>query len=45
MKVKIKNIYCIICGKYKKLKNLTVPYKFKRKLFLFIICAKCNNED
>ena len=38
-KVKIKNIYCVICGKYR------VLYTFDKILVLSIICGKCGNED
>ena len=36
-------VYCIICGKYRKLKNLTI-YIFE-KTILSIICSKCKNKD
>ena len=35
-KVKMKVFYCVICGKYRKLKHLKV---------LSIICSKCKNEE
>ena len=36
-------VYCIICGKYRKLKNPTI-YIFE-KTVLSIICSKCKNKD
>ena len=41
----MKKIYCVICGKYKKFKNLKTSYIFEKTLIIFIICSKCENED
>ena len=41
----MKKIYCVICGKSKKLKNPKIAYIFKKTLLLPIICSKCENED
>ena len=43
--MKIKTIYCVICGKYRKFKNLKISYIFEKTLVLSIICSKCENED
>ena len=42
----MKKICCIKCNKYRKFKNLKLPYILDIKLFVFIICDKCgsNNE-
>ena len=45
LKVKIKNIYCIVCGKYKKFKNPKISYSLDKILVLSIICSKCSNEN
>ena len=37
-------IYCIICGKYIKFKNLKISYIFE-KAVLSITCSKYDNED
>ena len=44
-KVKMKNRYRIICGKYRKFKNPKISYTFEETLVLSIICSKCKNED
>ena len=44
-KVKMKKIYCIICGKYKKFLNPKISYIFDKTLFLSIIYSKCGIED
>ena len=41
----MKKIYCIVCGKYRKFKNPKISYKFKKTLFLSIICSKSGNID
>ena len=38
--MRLKNFYCIKCHKYKKLKNLKIPYIFYKKLIPRIICDK-----
>ena len=43
--VKIKKLYCIIHGKYRKLKKSKISYIFKKPLVLSITCIKCYNED
>ena len=44
-KVKMINIYCIICGKHWKFKNPKISYIFETTCVLSIICIKCENED
>ena len=43
--VKIKKIYCIVCGKNKKFKNLKISYIFEKTLVVSTIYNKCGNED
>ena len=44
-KFKMKKFYCVICGKYKKIKNLKISYILEKTLVLSIICSKCRSED
>ena len=41
----MKEIYCVICGKYRKLKNPKVSQIFEKTLVLYIICSKREIED
>ena len=41
----MKKIYCIVCGRYKKFKNLQISYIFEKILDLSIICSKCGNKN
>ena len=41
----MKNIYSVICGKYRKFKKPKISYIFKKTLVLSVICSKCENED
>ena len=43
--LKIKKLYCVICDKYIKFKNLKISYIFQKTLALYIICSKCKNEN
>ena len=45
MTKKMKKLYCIICGKYRKFEKPKIPYLLKKILLLSIICSKCKNED
>ena len=36
---------CVICGKYRKLKNPKISYIFEETLVFSIICSKHENED
>ena len=38
----MKKIYCGICGKCRKFKNLKISSIFKRTLVFSIICIKCD---
>ena len=40
----MKKLYCIICGKYKKLEKPKMLYLLE-KTVLCIICNQCKNED
>ena len=41
----MKKLYCIICGKYRKLEKPKLSYLLEKTLLLSIICSKCKNED
>ena len=42
----MKKIYCVICGKYRKFKNLNISHIFEKSISSFlIICIKCEKED
>ena len=41
----MKEIYCVICGKYRKLKNPKVSQIFEKTLVLYIVCSKREIED
>ena len=43
--IKMKKIYCVICGNYKKFENLNIPYVLEKKLAFFIFCNKHSKED
>ena len=36
---------CVVCGNYKKSKNLEISYIFEKTLVLSIICSKCENDN
>ena len=36
---------CVICGNYKKSKNLKISYTFEKTIVLSIICSKCENDS
>ena len=40
----IKNLYCIICCKYRKFEKPKINL-LEKALVLSIICSKCKNED
>ena len=42
---KMKKLYCVICGKYRKFEKPKVSYLLEKTLVLSIICGKCKNED
>ena len=41
----MKKIYCVVFGKYKKVKNPKISYIFEKTLVLSIICSKCGSKD
>ena len=42
----IKNkMFCIKCNKYRKFKNIKIPYIFDKKLVLSIICNRCSRNE
>ena len=41
----MKQFYCVICGKYRKLEKPKISYLLEKTLVLSIICSKCKNED
>ena len=41
----MKKLYCVICGKYRKIKKPKISYIFEKTLVLSIICSKSKNED
>ena len=41
----MKNLYCIICGKYRKFEKSKISYLLEKILVLSIICSKCKNGD
>ena len=44
-KVKMKKLYCVICGKYRKFEKPKISYILEKTLVLSIICSKCKNEN
>ena len=40
----MKQIYCVICGKYNKFKKPKISYIFEKALVFSIICRKWKNE-
>ena len=43
--IKQKKIYCIVCDKYKKIKNPKISHIFGKTLVYSIICRRCGNKD
>ena len=43
-KVKMKKLYCVICGKYRKFEKPKI-YVLEKSLDFSIIYSKCKNED
>ena len=39
---KMKKVYCIICGKYRRFEKPKISYLLKKTLVPSIICSKCN---
>ena len=44
-KVKMKKLYCVICGKYRKSEKPKISYILEKTLVLSIIYRKYKNED
>ena len=42
---KMKILFCVNCGKYRKFEKLQMSYLLEKTLVLSIICSKCKNED
>ena len=40
----MKQLYCVICGNYRKFEKPIISYLFEKTLVLSIICSKCKNE-
>ena len=45
MTKKMKKLYCVICGKYRKSAKLKILQLLEKTLVLSIIFSKCKNED
>ena len=43
-KIRIKKLYCVICGRYRKLKEYKISYIFEKTLLPCINCSKCKNK-
>ena len=41
----MKEVYCVICGRYRNFKNPKISCIFEKSLVLCIICRKCEIED
>ena len=41
----MKQLYCVICGKYRKSEKPKISSILEKTLVLSIICSKCKNED
>ena len=42
---KMKQLYCVIYGKYRKFEKPKLSYILGKTLVLSVICSKCKNED
>ena len=42
---KMKKLYCVICGKYRKFEKPKISYLLETTLVLSVICSKCKNKD
>ena len=41
----MKELYCIICGNYKRFEKPKISYHLEKALVLSIICSKCINKN
>ena len=42
---KMKKLYCVICGKYRKFEKPKISYLSKKVLVLSVVCRKCKTEE
>ena len=42
---KMKKLYCVICGKYRKFEKSKISHLLEKTLVLSITCSKCKNEN
>ena len=42
---KVKKLFCVICGTYKKFEKRKILYLLEKIFVLSIIFCKCKNED
>ena len=43
--IKMKKLYCVICGKNRKFEKPKISNILEKTLVLSIICSKCKTED
>ena len=41
----MKKLYCVICGKHRKIQKPKLSYLLEKTLVLSVICSKGKNED
>ena len=41
---KMKKLYCVICGKYRKFEKLEISHLLGKTFFLSIICYNCKKK-
>ena len=41
----MKKLYCVICGKYRKIEKSKISYILEKTFVLSIICSTCKNEN
>ena len=41
----MRNLYCVICDKYRKFEKPKISYLLEKTLVLSIICSQYKNED
>ena len=42
---KMKKIYCVICGRYRKFEKPKISQILEKALVISIVYSKCKNED
>ena len=45
MTKKMKESYCVICGKYRKFEKPKISHLLEKTSIISFICNKCKNED